>query len=342
MKRHSVARYRAALLRSTFAMASVVSLALALAPTVSADVVPHTSEQAEHRDAREMLASRAALRSEVVPAVPIAFSSHPAGEVPADNVSVASSGSAAPQPSGGFVELYNAQREFVGSVTRNLLQFSKIEVRGNYRLHADQIIRAAGLDSTPWLWDVTEDRVRNKLLHSPWVESADLRVRPFPAALELRVTEAEPWMIAEYEKHSWLVSRKGILLQTLDTLRDPELILETTELPRLDGLDPQPMVESYLSSANARFGYATKLIRLLQSAGELPFAVERFTLLQNGSIKLVPQQRTETQEVLLAAQSFDDASSSLDRLRRVLEDLRKRGEHVRRIDLRFKNQAIIE
>ena len=226
----------------------------------------------------------------------------------------------------------------------NLMRIGTVEVRGNYRLQREHLLELAGLSGAqlPWAWELSPREIQQRLLQNSWIEAVQVRSNILPYSLRLEVVEAEPWMIAEYEKHSWLVSRSGNLLQPLSTLQGADLILETTELPRLDGLDAQGDVESYLASANARFIYAVKLLKLLSSAGELPFAVERYTLLPNGGMLLQPTQSSGAPKVAVALNSFSDAERVHANLKLVLADLQKRGERASRIDLRFKHQAVVE
>ena len=301
------------------------------------------------RAARASLSARPVVAAgEVVRAIPISLAVENTPDSSPDADNHAASGTSAMRGRAAAIEPSRVQDEqkpsYFRGIARNLLQLGSIELKGNYRLDADEILAAAGLTRALWLWQVDPREIEQKLLNSPWIESVSLDLQPYPARIKIQITEAEPWLIAEYERHSWLVSRKGVLLQTLDTLHDSETILETTELARLDGLDSLPAIETYLSSANARFVFAVKLIRMLQSAGELPFHVERYTLLPNGTVRLMPQQSefSAATEFLVAAQDFEEAASCVQRLRLVINDLKARNEHPRRVDLRFKNQAIIE
>ena len=223
----------------------------------------------------------------------------------------------------------------------SLLYVSDVKVSGNYRLTETQLRNLAGLHSAPGVWQVDIAQMRRSLLQSPWIEEVDISSTLYPASLKINIKEAELWFIAEYEQHSWLVSRKGRLIQALDTLDNPDIILETTELERLDGLNLQAGAENFLSSANARFLHAVNLMKLFESAGEFPFAVERYTLLPGGGMKLTPASASYPQ-VLLSAENLDEAVLRLKRLKSVLTDLERRSEKAHRIDLRFHNQAIVE
>jgi len=232
------------------------------------------------------------------------------------------------------VELYN-------EISNGLFYVSHIQFEGLYRLSEREVSELAGLSRAPAVWEVRPAEVRARLLRNPWIESVEIETHPYPAAMKISIKEAEPWIIAEYERHSWLVSRNGNLIQALDTLNDADIILETTELPRLDGLGSTTEGTSGLSSSNARFVHAVKLIKLFRAAGELPFQIMRYTLLPGGGLK-IQSAAPDAPEIFLSAENHDDARQRVQRLTNVLADLDRRGEKPKRIDLRFQNQAIVE
>lgn len=223
----------------------------------------------------------------------------------------------------------------------NLFRYSRLAVRGNYRVSDDEILRRAALNDAPWMWQTSREEIERRVKENPWIESVSLEKSFFPLTLTVDVVEAEPWIIAEYDHRSWIVSRSGNLVQTLAAITDSDLILETTELPRLDGLQPQPLSGS-LSSANARFLFAVRSIKLLRSAGDLPFEVGRYRLLPAGGLVIHPADDATLPQIVLLVQTLDDAETALGRLKAVLADLSKRGERPRRIDLRFDRQVVIE
>ena len=149
-------------------------------------------------------------------------------------------------------------------------------------------------------------------------------------------------MVVEYGETSWLLSRSGKLLQPVATLSDSSLIVEASTLPRLDGIDNrtqarQPHDGSPLSP---RLNYALRILRLVELAGGLPLAVDRFTLLPEGGVAAIPQLPHQP-VVVMEPETFDDAIQQLQSLALVMRDLHARKDVVRQIDLRFKNRAIV-
>ncbi len=226
-------------------------------------------------------------------------------------------------------------------VSDSLFHFSRVDFEGLYRLTRAEVFKLSGLDENPPVWAVMPKEFKKRLLRNPWIEAANVTVLPYPATVTVTIREAEPWFIAEYERHSWIVSREGKLVQALDTLDNSDIILETAELPRLDGLASSTESDSALSSSNARFVHAIRLMKFFRAAGELPFPVMRYTLLPGGGLK-VQSALPEMPEIFLFAENLSDAIQRLQRLSSVLADLERRGEKPKRIDLRFQNQAIVE
>ncbi len=225
-------------------------------------------------------------------------------------------------------------------IFNNIFRFEVTTVSHAYHVSKEEI-RQTMAEHGAYLFQSTPQSIRESLERMPWVEQARVKTRLYPLRLELEIKEAEPWLVAEYEGASWLVSSAGKLLQPLTTISDAELIVQASELARLDGLVPERGVESYLSSQNARFRYAVSVLRFFELGGGFPFAVERFTLEPHGALLVHPVDNARFPEVELIASSFEEAQSSLARLGAVLDDTGRRQERVKRIDLRFQNQAIL-
>lgn len=223
----------------------------------------------------------------------------------------------------------------------HLLKYSRIYIYNNFRVSNTVILEAAGLENSPYFWTKSLSEINEKIGRLPWVEKVDTKIGVFPLRLDISIQEAQPWIVAEYQGQSWLVSSSGVLVEPLELISDANLVIETSELPRLDGLDSQISFDTFLSSANGRFLYAIKSLRFLEMAGDFPWTLERITLLSYGALSLKPVEFAEFPEVILTCSSLEEASESLSFLKIVTEDLKQRGEKIGRIDLRFKNRAVV-
>lgn len=221
----------------------------------------------------------------------------------------------------------------------DLLRYGEIEIVGNKRLTREQVLEAAGA-SGKGFWEAVPEKLEQQLENTPWIESARVSVAVYPIRVRVEVQETEPWIVAHYEGRSWLVSRSGKLIQTLDGLASGALIVESSSLPRLTGMDFQPKEKSLLSSPNARFVYAVRLLHLLEDKRILPFQLELATLTAEGDLLLLPLDTSRFPEVLLSAEALEQGDTARE-LRLVLADSRARGERVKRVDLRFADQAIV-
>lgn len=226
-------------------------------------------------------------------------------------------------------------------IKSNILSYKVLGVEGTYRISEKEIIQAAQLNEQPRIWDRTPKEITEAIAALPWVEAHWVDWSIYPLSMRITIEEAEPWLVAEYDGHSWLLSRKNKLIVPLDSLDASELIVEASTLARLGGLEQGQGFSSYLSSANARLLYATKMITFLEMANSLPFQVERYELQSDGSILVFPQEMAKAPSVRLLANSFDEAQEIRQQLVTVLTDLRERSEKVELIDLRFENQAVV-
>lgn len=244
---------------------------------------------------------------------------------------------------GGMSALVQRGGDFAREVADHLFRVTVANVRGLRRLEQGELLRMAGLNDRPWIWLQGAAKIEQRLNAVSWVERSRVELSPFPARADIFVVEAEPWIVAEYERHSWIVSRRGKLLQPLDAIHNADVILESTEMPRLDGLDEDAANQSALSSANARFNTAVRTIDWLETTGALPFRVAHYHLLSNGAM-VVQHAGAEGAfpQVIVRLESLVEARSAMNRLNSVLQDARARGEHLHRVDLRFRGQAIVD
>jgi len=171
------------------------------------------------------------------------------------------------------------------------------------------------------------------LEESPWIERASPKWSIFPLALAVTVKEAHPWIVAVQDEESWLVSDGAETLQTLESIRQPELIIRASELPRLRAA---PELERHVSSSSV-----LAALRVIELAGGMPFPCDEIELQHDGSFLFLPRERETQPMVRVSAGTFSESSRSLERLRKVLSDLEARGERAISIDLRFDNQVVV-
>ena len=233
----------------------------------------------------------------------------------------------------------------------NIFAVRNISIDGEYYRTEPEILAAIGIKDISALSEhgsgvplTTLARLGaiERLKHDPWFSSVHTNWTLFPLALSIVVSEEQPWIVAEYSGEPWLISRTGSPLQPTRTIVQSELAMLTSTLPRLDGIDPPVGSDSNLASASSRLAYATKLLRLIASSGELPFAAERFTLDPDGNLLIQPVDFANQPVILFGPVNFNGLVARLKELSTVAADLKKRGEHPKKIDLRFKDQIIVE
>ncbi|MCC6221381.1 MAG: FtsQ-type POTRA domain-containing protein [Deltaproteobacteria bacterium] len=227
-------------------------------------------------------------------------------------------------------------------VLGRLLAVSPPRIQGNYYLSEADIISAVGLNRQLWIWQYWRSDVRKALMEHSWIQEATFEWRIYPLELLLNIKEEEPWLVAEFANTTWLISRSSKTLQPLRSLRDSELIVITSNLPRLDGIDVGADMEKRASRTEKRLNEALNLLRLFRIAGDFPFEIERFTLLEDSGVLVTPIDARTKPKLIVTANTFSDAKAILENIKVVLGDLEKRGEHADTIDLRFKGQAIVQ
>lgn len=224
---------------------------------------------------------------------------------------------------------------------QNLTQLATVEFQGQYYLEEALLRRLAQVETNPGVFEVSLKERLAALQAHPWVEQVESKWQVLPPRLFIEISEAEPWIVAEYAGHSWLLSRKRKLLSPLAMLTNPTLIERTSAKGRIDGLADTPGAENYLSSENARLEYATKMVSLLEMAKVFTFPIDRFSLRSDGSLLVTPRPPSTLPSVRVNVHSLGEAQRVALQLREVLQDLEKREETAVELDFRFQPQVIV-
>ncbi len=235
--------------------------------------------------------------------------------------------------------LMEALHESAQTVLGNVFRLTRVELEGVYHADTDALLKRAGFDRRPWLWQLSSRVIAAKLRSEPWIEKVSLRWQFLPLALTVLICEHEPWFIAEMGEDTWLVSRAGTQVANLSALDDPDLIIESSRLARVDGIGG--IGEDTAGTANARFQYAVRVMTLLDAAGGMPFSADRYSVLPHGGLLVQPKDVGKDPQVLVQVESFSQAREALNRLRAALDDLQRRGEAAETLDLRFAGQVVV-
>jgi hypothetical protein len=225
-----------------------------------------------------------------------------------------------------FAEDALAERfPFAAEMISHIFQVQFTEVSGNYWRDDEHYLRSVG--KRPWVWDVLRADFREKHFADPWIEQWRFNWAIYPLRVSAEIHEAEPWLVAEFRYGAWLISREGAPLEPLASIHEPDLVMEVSTLPRLDGLEEE-----------SHFELAISQLRLFDMAGGSAF--EHATALGNDGV-LIRSSDAAFPELLVKIENFEQARTVVEELTSALRDLNQRGEHPRRLDLRFKNRAVI-
>lgn len=231
--------------------------------------------------------------------------------------------------------------KLVDQLTSNTVYCQLGSIDGLSRIMSSDLLDPIGLKEGMELSREETTLLLERLDSYPWVQSYEVSTNVYPQRLSIKVKEAEPWFVAEYGGSSWLVSSKGILLDSLDTITNSKLIMEIGSLSRLYGLDKVDSEHTYLSSLNSRLKYVTRTLEFIDLAGGFPFSYDIIHLLPMGGILIEPNASDPCEKVYLKVHSLDEARDVLARYRATVEDISMRGEKAKEIDLRFASQVVV-
>lgn len=235
-----------------------------------------------------------------------------------------------PPPLGNELSEVHQVLAIMEEAWRNLTHVEIEKVSGNYFLGDDEILSflsRAKLDSA---WDADPGSWSRFLRSHPWIKDASVSFSIYPLRAQIEITEIEPWLVWRSQEKSWLLSRKMEIVESLDEVRDPEVVVELSALPRV----------SVIGEDKTLLRRGLEMIRDLELAGRLPFDVFQYLVLP-GEIAVEPLHPDTASLIRLSVHDLDEARTKLEQLRTVIQDLHSRSEIAREIDLRVRGQVIV-
>lgn len=185
------------------------------------------------------------------------------------------------------------------------------------------------------------EKLSKYLLSLSWIEDVVFEKTFFPHTVSISITEAKPWLVVDNGIDKWLVSKKGTILSSILNIDNPNLILETSILPRLFLEDNMDNSITNINSISDKINYVLKNLEYIDLAGGFPFEFNIINVLPMGGISLEPLDEKMGRKVFFKISSLDEARSILERYTKVINDIKSRDEIVKEIDLRFANQVIV-
>lgn len=156
---------------------------------------------------------------------------------------------------------YGAYRGVTLIAASPTLQIGHMVVRGHERMSTGEVLALVeGLRGQNIL-GVSLEEWQNKLLTSPWVESATIR-RVLPSTLEISVRERRPMGIGRLGTTMYLIDHKGVIVDEYGPA------YADIDLPVIDGLGASPQDGgSIIDTARAEF--AARVLAALATRPEI-------------------------------------------------------------------------
>jgi cell division protein FtsQ len=199
------------------------------------------------------------------------------------------------------------------------MPIKNISLAGNKHLTDDEIKTLAGIHTDEDLFTVSNKKICERLLKSPWLRSASVR-KEFPATLSLSIEEEAPFALLDMNNRLFLIGENGKLLEEI---KDDSIPF----LPIITG-DPFKEKDGFLE--------ALKLVKAMNYKG---FSSER------DHIEIIvkkPHELTVTIDGNIVKMGAGGYEEKLVRFIELENYIKKTGLYVDYIDLRFANKAIVK
>lgn len=156
---------------------------------------------------------------------------------------------------------YGGYRGVASIVAAQTLQVSHLAVRGHQRLSTGEVLALVDGLRGQNILTIGIGEWQQKLLASPWVESASIR-RVLPSTLEIQIRERVPMGIGRLGTSLYLIDANGVIVD------DYGPAYADIDLPIIDGLAAAPQDNGALIDV-ARTELAARVIGALASRPEL-------------------------------------------------------------------------
>jgi cell division protein FtsQ len=208
------------------------------------------------------------------------------------------------------------------------LQIGHMQVRGHQRLSTGEVLALVDGLRGQNILAVRLDEWQERLLSSPWVESATIR-RVLPSTVEITLHERQPMGIGRIGLAMYLIDRKGVIIDEYGPA------YADIDLPIIDGLAASPQDGgSIVDTARAEFAAAA--LAALSSRPEILKQVSQLDVSNLNDLVVI----LEGDSALLHVGKADFAS----RLQQYLDlapALRERVTAIDYVDLRFDERMYV-
>lgn len=213
----------------------------------------------------------------------------------------------------------------------HLTSSNDVMVVGNHYVSRDQILSTLGLptgDSRTGkdIFRISLAEAERQVETIPWVQSATV-VRSYPHNLAVYVTERRPVAFVDVGGQVKMVDQQGVLLNTPDKSH--------FNFPIIKGLDFQGDSEGRQARIHLYQEFVQETSSKMSSSG---WTVSEVNLTDASNLKALLVQHGQT---LLVYFGHTDFLTRFENLLKVLPQLRKTNASVGSVDLRFRNQVVV-
>lgn len=200
----------------------------------------------------------------------------------------------------------------MGSYQYSVFGVDSIQVHGEKRLSAEEILAAAHIDKNQMLWNIDISKVEANMSNLPWIRDVKLK-RVLPSRIEITVEERNPtFLIQLMDGQQVLMDDEGVFLDFADE--------KNQEFEK---------VEEIQAPLEIRFGQKPLDISKERWACFLEVLKWKDTIVGDTAFRLTVLSETEmdfwlTDDLKVVILNMNDGAYIVDMLARILTDLHRR------------------
>ncbi len=223
---------------------------------------------------------------------------------------------------------YGSYRGVTSMVAAQALQVSHLAVRGHQRLSTGEVLALVDGLRGQNILTIGIGEWQQKLLASPWVESATIR-RVLPATLEITIHERTPMGIGRIGTSLYLIDARGVIVDEYGPA------YADIDLPIIDGLATAPPAGGALIDA-ARTEFAGRVIASLAARPEIAKRVSQIDVTDLHDAVVILDDDTA-----LLRLGDEDFVARLQQYLDLQPALRERLASIDYVDLRFDERLYV-
>lgn len=217
-----------------------------------------------------------------------------------------------------IIAVFIASAFFGAKLLARQFRLQEIIVTGNYHLDAEDIVKSLHIGKGDPILNVHSRNIDHELNQNPWIKNVSVK-KQLPGTLLIDIEEAVPKALLRVAKKMYLIDRDGAILEEI----------------KADGMLFLPVINGISTKNRKGISEAMKLVDVLNRK-------HVFADRESVEIGIEPYGLTMNIDGEFIKVGYGRYAEKFERWTALEPEIRRRGEPIKYVDLRFKDSVIIK